>query len=84
MNTTPTAAGRFRYVTPVRPQDATGQVAQVYAHLADDFGMARMAVLLAALPPYRVTDADVAATATRHAEALLTGTRVGAGGRSGR
>ncbi|MFI7133305.1 hypothetical protein ACIBQ1_47055 [Nonomuraea sp. NPDC050153] len=37
---------QFRYVIPVEPQAATGRVAQVYAQLADDFGMARMAVFL--------------------------------------
>ncbi|MFI7423505.1 carboxymuconolactone decarboxylase family protein [Nonomuraea sp. NPDC049684] len=76
MNTTPTPAGQFRYVTPVRPQDATGRVAQVYARLADDFGMARMAVFLTLSP----APAVLAGTWALLRESLLAGP----GSRTGR
>ncbi|MFI7105696.1 carboxymuconolactone decarboxylase family protein [Nonomuraea sp. NPDC050227] len=76
MNTTQTAAGQFRYVTPVRPQDATGRVAQVYARLADDFGMARMAAFLTLSP----APAVLAGTWALLRESLLAGP----GSRTGR
>lgn len=76
MNTTQTPAGQFRYVTPVRPQDATGRVAQVYARLADDFGMARMAVFLTLSP----APAVLAGTWALLRESLLAGP----GSRTGR
>ncbi|MEU6785833.1 carboxymuconolactone decarboxylase family protein [Nonomuraea angiospora] len=61
---------QFRYVTPVQPQAATGRVAQVYAQLADDFGMARMAVFLTLSPAPDV----LAATWATLRESLLAGT----------
>ncbi|MGV9378998.1 carboxymuconolactone decarboxylase family protein [Nonomuraea sp. NPDC003707] len=61
---------QFRYVTPVQPQAATGRVAQVYAQLADDFGMARMAVFLTLSPAPDV----LAATWAALRESLLAGT----------
>ncbi|MFI6739371.1 carboxymuconolactone decarboxylase family protein [Nonomuraea sp. NPDC050451] len=60
---------QFRYVTPVQPQAATGRVAQVYAQLADDFGMARMAVFLTLSPAPDV----LAATWATLRESLLAG-----------
>ncbi|MEV4010788.1 carboxymuconolactone decarboxylase family protein [Nonomuraea angiospora] len=60
---------QFRYVTPVQPQAATGRVAQVYAQLADDFGMARMAVFLTLSPAPDV----LAATWAMLRESLLAG-----------
>ncbi|TMR24158.1 DNA-binding protein [Nonomuraea turkmeniaca] len=61
--------GQFRYVRPVPPKAATGRTAQVYAQLAQDFGMARMAVFLTLSPA-----ADVlAATWAMLRESLLAG-----------
>ncbi|MBB5775814.1 carboxymuconolactone decarboxylase family protein [Nonomuraea jabiensis] len=60
---------QFRYVTPVPPHAATGRVAQVYAQLADDFGMARMAVFLTLSPAPDV----LAATWAMLRESLLAG-----------
>ncbi|MFI7225629.1 carboxymuconolactone decarboxylase family protein [Nonomuraea angiospora] len=60
---------QFRYVTPVQPQAATGRVAQVYAQLAEDFGMARMAVFLTLSPAPDV----LAATWAMLRESLLAG-----------
>ncbi|MFC4114159.1 carboxymuconolactone decarboxylase family protein [Nonomuraea zeae] len=62
-------AGPFRYVTPVEPQRATGRIAQVYAQIAEDFGMARMAVLMTLSPSPEVT----AATWAMLRESLLAG-----------
>ncbi|KAB8196517.1 DNA-binding protein [Nonomuraea phyllanthi] len=62
-------AGQFRYVTPVEPQGATGLVARVYAQLANDFGMARMAVFLTLSPAEEV----LAATWATLRESLLAG-----------
>ncbi|MFI6925039.1 carboxymuconolactone decarboxylase family protein [Nonomuraea spiralis] len=76
MDTTVKTGGQFRYVTPVRPQDATGRVAQVYACLADDFGMARMAVFLTLSP----APAVLAGTWALLRESLLAGQ----GSRTGR
>ncbi|MEW9550071.1 carboxymuconolactone decarboxylase family protein [Nonomuraea sp. NPDC050783] len=61
--------GRFRYVTPVPPEAATGRVAEVYAQLAEDFGMARMAVFLTLSPAPEV----LAATWALLRESLLAG-----------
>ncbi|WP_433435868.1 carboxymuconolactone decarboxylase family protein [Nonomuraea sp. CA-141351] len=61
--------GQFRYVTPVEEQSATGRVAEVYAQLADDFGMARMAVFLTLSPSPEV----LAATWAMLRESLLAG-----------
>src|SRR5437879_5462162 len=41
---------QFRYVTPVPTETATGVVAEVYAQIAADFGMARMPVLMTLSP----------------------------------
>ncbi|MEO3890626.1 carboxymuconolactone decarboxylase family protein [Nonomuraea sp. B5E05] len=61
--------GSFRYVTPVEPRGATGRVGEVYAQLAEDFGMARMAVFMTLSP-----SADVlAATWSLLRESLLAG-----------
>ncbi|TMS00492.1 carboxymuconolactone decarboxylase family protein [Nonomuraea basaltis] len=67
--------GQFRYVTPVPPQAATGRVAQVYAQLAEDFGMARMAVFLTLSPSAEV----LAATWAMLRESLLSGNAARAG-----
>ncbi|WP_020542952.1 carboxymuconolactone decarboxylase family protein [Nonomuraea coxensis] len=61
--------GQFRYVTPVPPDAATGRVADVYRQLADDFGMARMAVFLTLSPAPEV----LAATWAALRETLLAG-----------
>ncbi|GAA3542916.1 carboxymuconolactone decarboxylase family protein [Nonomuraea rosea] len=62
-------AGPFRYVTPVEPQNATGRTARVYGQLAEDFGMARMAVFLTLSPSPEVQ----AATWAMLRESLLAG-----------
>ncbi|MEO3794921.1 carboxymuconolactone decarboxylase family protein [Nonomuraea sp. B10E15] len=62
-------AGSFRYVTPVEPKGATGRVGEVYAQLAEDFGMARMAVFLTLSPSPEV----LAATWALLRESLLAG-----------
>nr|WP_055508874.1 carboxymuconolactone decarboxylase family protein [Nonomuraea pusilla] len=59
----------LRYVSPVRPQEATGLVAEVYAQLSRDFGMARMAVFLTMSPAQDV----LAATWAMLRESLLAG-----------
>ncbi|MCK2214100.1 carboxymuconolactone decarboxylase family protein [Actinomadura sp. ATCC 31491] len=61
--------GQFRYVTPVPPEAATGRVAEVYAQLAEDFGMARMPVFLTLSPAPEV----LAATWALLRESLLAG-----------
>ncbi|MEV0388649.1 carboxymuconolactone decarboxylase family protein [Nonomuraea sp. NPDC050643] len=62
-------AGSFRYVTPVEPRDATGRTARVYAQLAEDFGLARMALFLTLSPSAEV----LAATWALLRESLLAG-----------
>ncbi|GAA1615078.1 carboxymuconolactone decarboxylase family protein [Nonomuraea maheshkhaliensis] len=62
-------AGSFRYVTPIPARLATGRTAQVYAQLAEDFGMARMAVFLTLSPAEEV----LAATWVTLRESLLAG-----------
>jgi AhpD family alkylhydroperoxidase len=59
----------FRYVTPVTHRAATGRIAQVYAQLADDFGMARMPVFMTLSPASDV----LAATWAAMRESLLAG-----------
>jgi AhpD family alkylhydroperoxidase len=60
---------QFRYVTPVEPKAATGRTAEVYAQLAGEFGMARMAVFLTLSPAPGV----LAATWALLRESLLAG-----------
>ncbi|MEW9529873.1 carboxymuconolactone decarboxylase family protein [Microbispora sp. NPDC049125] len=62
-------AGPFRYVTPVAHEAATGRIAQVYAQLASDFGMARMPVFMTLSPAEDVLAGTWAATR----ESLLAG-----------
>ncbi|MEZ7129736.1 carboxymuconolactone decarboxylase family protein [Nonomuraea sp. AD125B] len=69
MDDTTRNRGQFRYVTPVPPDAATGRVADVYRQLADDFGMARMAVFLTLSPAPEV----LAATWALLRETLLAG-----------
>lgn len=59
----------FRYVTPVPAEDATGTVREVYAQIADDFGMPRMPVFMTLSPAPDL----LAATWSMLRESLLAG-----------
>ncbi|WP_169950396.1 carboxymuconolactone decarboxylase family protein [Microbispora sp. H11081] len=59
----------YRYVTPVPREAATGRVAEVYAQIARDFGMARMPLFMTLSPAPDV----LAATWAVLRESLLAG-----------
>ncbi|MFG1827027.1 carboxymuconolactone decarboxylase family protein [Microbispora bryophytorum] len=59
----------YRYVTPVPTEAAAGLIAQVYAQIASDFGMARMPLFLTLSPAPEV----LASTWAMLRESLLAG-----------